>query len=109
MDRCIKEGILADILAKNRAEVCGLILYEYDAQKQMAIEREEGISEGEAKGEAKIVSIIRKKMGKGYNTTRISEELELDEAYILNVCRLIAENGDSDDLQIAATLLNPRE
>ena len=29
VNSCINEGILADILKKNRAEVCNLILYEY--------------------------------------------------------------------------------
>ena len=40
VNSCINEGILADILKKNRAEVCNLILYEYDEQKQLAIARE---------------------------------------------------------------------
>lgn len=45
---CINEGILADVLSKNRAEVLNLLIYEYDEKKQREIEREEGKAEGKA-------------------------------------------------------------
>ena len=50
VNSCINEGILADILKKNRAEVCNLILYEYDEQKQLAIAREGAKKAGREEG-----------------------------------------------------------
>ena len=50
VDSCIKEGILADILKKNRAEVYDLILYEYDEQKQLELAREGAMQAGRKAG-----------------------------------------------------------
>lgn len=54
VDDCIRNGILAEILSANRAEVLNLILTEYDEQSHIASEKEisyaEGIEEGIAQG-----------------------------------------------------------
>lgn len=47
---CIRDGVLADVLSKHRAEVRNLILYEYDEQKQREIARNEAIEEGREEG-----------------------------------------------------------
>lgn len=51
---CIKNGILADFLAKNRAEVIAMSIFEYDEEKHMKSEREEwreiGREEGRKEG-----------------------------------------------------------
>lgn len=41
VDHCIKNGILSDFLAKNRAEVIAVSIFEYDEEKHMKNEREE--------------------------------------------------------------------
>lgn len=54
VDDCIKNGILADFLAKNRAEAIAVSIFEYDEEKHMKSERKEwreigrkeGITEG---------------------------------------------------------------
>ncbi len=50
IDECIADGILADILLKNRAEVTDMILEEYDEelhiQNEKRLSREEGLAEG---------------------------------------------------------------
>jgi len=46
IDYCIDQGILADILKKNRGEVLGSILYEFDAKKYERTLREEGYEAG---------------------------------------------------------------
>ena len=55
VDECIKEGILADFLRKNRAEVISVSIFEYDEEFHMGIiraeEREEGIAIGIKQGE----------------------------------------------------------
>lgn len=52
VDHCIADGILADILSSNRAEVCDVILTEYDEQSHIASERAESWEEGKAEGKA---------------------------------------------------------
>lgn len=106
VDSCIEEGILSDILEKNRAKVRNLILYEYDEQKHMEIVRdnakEEGIEVGiEAGRESERVAIIRKKMNRGLDFMAIADLLELDEMYVKKAMDLIRENDEKTDLQIA--------
>ena len=43
---CIREGILADFLKKNRAEAKKVSIYEYDEERHMRQTREEGIEDG---------------------------------------------------------------
>ncbi len=49
MDSCIEKGILKEFLLKNRAEVLGMLLEEFDAEKYERTIRSEGREEGEAK------------------------------------------------------------
>ena len=119
VNSCINEGILADILKKNRAEVCNLILYEYDEQKQLAIAREgakkagreEGREEGRKQGiaqgrEAEKVMVIRNMAAKGLDPRSIADMLNTEEPYIKNVLNLLAEKVGKTDLEIAGILLN---
>ena len=50
VSECIKEGILADFLRKNRAEAKKVSIYEYDEERHMRQTREEGMEEGYANG-----------------------------------------------------------
>ncbi len=50
IEECIRDGILADFLSKNRAEVKKVSIYEYDYEKHMRQEREENFEAGLAKG-----------------------------------------------------------
>ena len=58
VDECIREGILADILSEQRAEVIAVCLYEYDEEKHMAAERKEhfelGLEEGLLRGRMEV-------------------------------------------------------
>lgn len=58
VDQCIEEGILREFLLKNRAEVLGMLLEEFDAEKYertlRAEGREEGIEKGKEEGKAKV-------------------------------------------------------
>ncbi len=53
MTECIQEGILADFLSKNKAEVIHVSIYEYDAKKHIRQEKEESWEEGFQDGEKK--------------------------------------------------------
>ncbi len=54
VNECIKEGILADFLLKNKAEAVQMSIFEYDEEKEMKLirqdEREIGIQQGIRKG-----------------------------------------------------------
>lgn len=47
---CIREGILADFLMKNRAEAKSVSIYEYDEERHMRQTWEEGAEEGKKEG-----------------------------------------------------------
>ena len=47
---CIKEGILAEFLKKNRAEAKKVSIYEYDEEKHLRMEREAARADGHAEG-----------------------------------------------------------
>ncbi len=66
---------------------------------------QDGLKIGRAEGEAKLVSMIRRKLKKGLSVTAISEALELEDAYVQKVINLITEDSSKSDLEIAKILL----
>ena len=54
VDYCIENGILKEFLLKNRAEVLGMLLEEFDAEKYERTIRNEGKEEGIKEGEEKV-------------------------------------------------------
>ena len=92
IEECIREKILQEFLEKNRAEVKKMSIYEYDQEKHIRMEREEaweeGIKEGILRGRnTQLGEMIRKKLDKGKDISQIAEELEEDEARILELIR----------------------
>lgn len=88
VDECIAEGILADFLAKNRAEVVMKLLFEYDqeehyrmiAEEEKRYGREEGRAEGRTEGIREAVLEIlgeRSKVPEELEK-RIEEEMDVD-------------------------------
>ena len=60
IDECIKNGILAEFLRKNRAEVLRVSIFEYDEEEHMRQEREESRQEGFEEGEERINDLYDK-------------------------------------------------
>ena len=54
VDSCVEKGILKEFLLKNRAEVLGMLLEEFDAEKYERTIRGEGREEGREEGEIKV-------------------------------------------------------
>ena len=74
---CIKEGILAEFLSKNRAEAKKVSIYEYDEEKVMRMLQEDARETGRQEGETqKLKEQISKKLAKGNTPEEISEMLE---------------------------------
>ena len=61
VNECIKEGVLEKFLTAHKAEVCGMLLEEFDEEKYLktveARGREEGIQIGEARGKEEGIQI----------------------------------------------------
>jgi len=80
VEDCINEGILAEFLASQRAEVVAMSIFEYDAEKHIRLEKEEsyedGKAEGRTEGKAESILIILKEKGELSKETerRIIEE-----------------------------------
>ena len=47
---CIREGILADFLSRNRTEAKKVSIYEYDEEKHLRMEREQSYADGLEQG-----------------------------------------------------------
>ena len=78
VDECIRKGVLADFLCKNKAEAIKMSIYEYDEEDHKRILREEGREEGweEGRKEGKIEGRIEGKIeGKAESVLELLEEL----------------------------------
>ena len=107
---CIREGILADFLSSQRAEVIAVSIFEYNEEVEMRkirdSEYKSGKEDGIACGEAEtIISLIRKKSEKGFGINEIADILELDVCYAKKVLDLLAENPDKTDMQVAELII----
>ena len=65
MDQCLENGILKDILLRNRAEVLHMLLTEYDERKHMKDTYKEGYETGYELGEQALCMLIHKLMEDG--------------------------------------------
>ena len=59
VDDCIERGILKEFLLKNRSEVLGMLLEEFDAEKYERTIRSEGREEGRKEGIQATVDVLR--------------------------------------------------
>ncbi|WP_346906156.1 hypothetical protein [Faecalicatena orotica] len=112
VDECIEEGILADILRKNRGEVVNMILsnfndkLHYDSLRKEGYESgyeggfedgfEDGFVDGYKKGNMDYLkSQIQKKLKKGHSAAQIAELLEED----LSVIEKLVEEIQKEDTE----------
>ena len=97
VEECIKEGILAEFLIQNRAEVISMSIFEYNKDEEekklrkaeFEAGREAGIEEGRMAGieEGRIEllkQLIKRKLSKGKSIDEIAEELEESVTVIQN-------------------------
>ena len=85
VDECIEEGILAEFLVKNKAEVIKVSIYEYDKEfeekKLRKAEYEAGVEDGVESGielgeRSLLKKQIKKKLKKRKSIGQIADELE---------------------------------
>ena len=98
VEECIKEGILAEFLIQNRAEVISMSIFEYNKDEEekklrkaeFEAGREVGLEEGRMAGleEGRIELLkqqIQRKLSKGKSIDEIAEELEESVTIIQNL------------------------
>ena len=102
VEECIKEGILAEFLIQNRAEVISMSIFEYnkdeeekklrkaefEAGREAGIEegRMAGLEEGREEGRIELLKqLIQRKLSKGKSIDEIAEELEESVIVIQNL------------------------
>ena len=94
VDECMREGILADILSKNRAEVCNMILEEFDLENHIAMEKEWSKEEGKAEGKAEAILEILSELGQVPGELRMKimdeKDLEVLRKWLKLVCKTIS-------------------
>ena len=100
---CIREGILADFLFRNRAEAIEVSIFEYDEEKELALfraaEREEGREEGrneELKKGLQVLITTCQELDVSFEETaaKLKEKYSLGDTEVYEVileikCRLI--------------------
>lgn len=103
---CIADGVLADFLRENRAEVVKMGLYEYDEEKCRRMEREYVLEAGVERGKLRsLTSVIKKKYLKKKSLEEIADDLEMNTSDIKNIYELISEHTDMTDDEIVKELL----
>lgn len=101
VETCLRKGILADILSKNRQEVRDMLLTEYNEELHLRNERQIALEEGEQKGEIlKLISLVRKKMQKSLPPEQIADILEEDVTVIAHLCEIIGQHPAWEDAQV---------
>lgn len=83
IDTCIAEHVLEEFLKSERAKVMSLSILEFNLERQLKFEREEGREEG---ADLKTISLVCKKLSKGKSVEIIAEELEENVDYINKIC-----------------------
>lgn len=72
VEECIREGILAEFLKKNRAEAIAVSIYEYDQEAHIKMEREESFEAGKREGMELILELIER-MSETEDVTLVSK------------------------------------
>ena len=101
MDSCIEEGILKDVLIRQKTEVMHMLLTEFDEKKyKRSVYQdgyEDGVREGEISGFTKgredaLRDLARKKAAQGKDMTAIAAELETDIPTVERLLNTASEN-----------------
>ncbi len=85
---CIREGILADFLSRNRTEAKKVSIYEYDEEKHLRMEREQSYADGLEQGIVQEQYRMAQEMyKKGFPLKQICELIGVNEEQIEQWCK----------------------
>lgn len=103
IDDCIRNGILADFLSKNRAEATAVCIYEYNEELHLKNVRMEGMQQGE---EQKLIEQIYRKVRKGKALPVIAEELEEEVSVVSPIYDAVLKSAHDYDCEKVYALLH---
>ena len=98
---CVKEGILAEFLRDNRAEVIAMSIFEFDEERELKLIREAEYQSGLEDGRKAYIECICKKLRKGKNVHTIAEEMDEDVNVIekiYNIAKDYAPEYNAEDV-----------
>ncbi len=99
-DECINEGIMAEFFRKHRSEVRKMVLYEYDEQRHMELERkyarEDGREEGRKEGREENMLANIRALAKTMNLTadQAMDALQIPDADRGNLLKQLADSNE---------------
>ena len=93
IDECIKEGILADILTKFRAEVKKMSILEYNARLHEETLKKEGFEDGRTEGREVI---LQNALLKGHSPEQIADFIGVDLDEVLRVQEKLLQSKHSN-------------
>lgn len=106
VNECIQEGILKEFLTQNKAEAIEMSIFEYDEEAHLKNVRREGVEKGDWK---RLISLIRKKLEKGWDTAQIAELLEETAEIVQVLVQLIQAHPQKSADELADLYLDYRE
>lgn len=114
IDECIEEGVLADLLRRNRAEVYKASLYEYNEERQRMLDRRDAREDGKIEGKIEgkylmLIGVVRRKAQKGMKTGQIAEWLEVEEDTIYRIMNLISLYPDNSDEELVERMIHQEQ
>lgn len=104
----LKEGVLKDLLKKNRAEVRNMVLTEYNEELHLKNVRECGYEEGYDNGydsgldqgrKQKEIDLIIKKVRKGQSLEQIADALETSEDQLKEIYEAVVKAAPEYDFE----------
>ena len=88
VDECINEGILAEFLSRNRAEVVSVSIFEYDKEEEEKKMRRAEFEAGVEHGKAEFLKqLVQRKLDRQMNAQEISEDLGENIAVIKEIIK----------------------
>ena len=108
ISKSLKEGVLKDLLKKNRAEVRNVVLTEYNEELHLKNVRECGYEEGYDSGYGSgldqgrmqnQIELVIKKVRKGQSLERIADALETSEDQLKEIYEAVVKAAPEYDLE----------
>lgn len=100
IDKSLKEGVLRDLLRKNRAEVKRVVLAEYNEELHLKNVRECGYEEGVDQGRMqKQIELVIKKVRKGQSLEQIANALETTTDQLKEVYEAVVKAAPDYDME----------
>lgn len=109
ISRSLKDGVLKNILKKNRAEVRSVVLTEYNEELHLKNVRECGYEEGYDHGrQREQVELIIKKLRKGQSLDQIADALEKSPEELKEVYEAVRKSAPDYDFKKIQEILEEK-